>query len=265
MKKNYLLFIVLVTTLANAQYFEDFEKGVPGTMTQKFQKEETSWIDFGLSAIYVENAISGDNSAVFFNGVSASEVATTLETPILDLTSPKARLEFKHLQKERNVGYSNKLSVELSNDAGKTWTVIKNCSETNENIIKEHIDLAFFKPSKNAIIRFTAIQPKIDKGYPIVLDDVDIAFDSDCYNNTVAKGIADTEFTVYPNPSHGKFKIKTTNPVDITISDFNGTIVRTMYQVSNQTQVDLSSLTKGIYFVKTINKNSEKTQKIILY
>lgn len=70
---------------------------------------------------------------------------------------------------------------------------------------------------------------------------------------------------MWPNPSTGIVKIATENPVNVMITDIAGKVVFTMNEVSNDTQINLSSLEKGIYLAKmTTNGGVEQTQKIVL-
>lgn len=73
-----------------------------------------------------------------------------------------------------------------------------------------------------------------------------------------------SKFKVYPNPSNGIVKIKTESPVDVVVMDISGKTVYTMNQVTSESQLNLSSLQKGIYMAKIISEGSEETQKIIL-
>lgn len=73
-----------------------------------------------------------------------------------------------------------------------------------------------------------------------------------------------SKISLYPNPSNGIVKIKTTETVDVVVTDLTGKVVFTMNQVNNDSQINLSSLQKGIYLAKLIGKESEQTQKIIL-
>lgn len=80
-------------------------------------------------------------------------------------------------------------------------------------------------------------------------------------NNSFASA---SKFKVYPNPSNGIVKIKTESPVDVVVMDISGKTVYTMNQVTSESQLNLSSLQKGIYMAKIISEGSEETQKIIL-
>ena len=73
-----------------------------------------------------------------------------------------------------------------------------------------------------------------------------------------------SKLKLYPNPSNGIVKINTVSPVDVVVMDITGKVVYTMNQVTNETQMNLSSLQKGIYMAKVISGGSEETQKIIL-
>ena len=75
---------------------------------------------------------------------------------------------------------------------------------------------------------------------------------------------AASKISLYPNPSNGIVKIKTNEVVDVVVTDLTGKVVFTMNQVGNDSQMNLSSLQKGIYLAKLIGKETEQTQKIIL-
>ena len=73
------------------------------------------------------------------------------------------------------------------------------------------------------------------------------------------------QIKMWPNPSTGIVRIATENPVNVVITDISGKVVFTMNEVSNETQMNLSSLQKGIYLAKmTTNEGVEQTQKIVL-
>ena len=262
MKKITLLLLFLFSTFVNAQFFEGFENGVPGKMEQSFNKGKTTWIDFGLSAVYVDKALSETNSAVFSDGMACDEISTSLQTPILDLSQPETILEFKYLQKQRNDNYANVLFVELSNDMGKSWEEIAVYKATSNDIKIEHIDVYKFITSKQSIIRFRAMQSKLNSGYPIVIDDISITNGNKIENNKMIS-TAISEIKISPNPSTGLFTIMTNEPIDLTITDVNG---RTIYnkEVANEIVIDLSEYAKGIYFAKIKNANRNEVKKIII-
>ncbi len=264
MKQKLTLLTLFISIISNAQFFEDFENGVPGAMKQTYNIGQTTWVNFGMSACYVEKPTSGQNSAVFFNGLATETVKTSLETPILDLSSANFFLDFKYFQREKNVEYSNELSIYLSKDGGETWQLLTKLNEKNESTKQIQINLAQFKPTRYSVIRFESTQSKAGVGFPIVLDDIEI------HNYNQKSNLDNTAFNenanifLNPNPSNGLFKISAKNDFNIFIYDTNGRLVYQKEQIEQQFLFDVSFLNKGIYLVKVVEKNIEKTEKLIL-
>jgi uncharacterized membrane protein len=72
------------------------------------------------------------------------------------------------------------------------------------------------------------------------------------------------KFKVYPNPSEGIVRIKSETPVSVSIADITGKVVFTMNDVTSDTQMNLSSLQKGMYLATISSGSDKETQKIIL-
>jgi uncharacterized membrane protein len=72
------------------------------------------------------------------------------------------------------------------------------------------------------------------------------------------------KFKVYPNPSEGIVRIKSETPVSVSIADITGKVVFTMNDVTSETQMNLSSLQKGMYMATITSGSDKETQKIIL-
>lgn len=266
MKKTMTLLLIAFSAFANAQFFEGFENGVPGTMEQTYISGKTTFIDFGLSALNVDNALSETNSAVFFNAMETNEVTTSLKTTILDLSDPELSLEFKYYQNQKTENYANLLSVELSNDAGVTWQQIATCNQTGTDIILKHIDLATFNPTATSIIRFNCTQYNSYLGFPIAIDDISIDYHR-TINHTSKKALkiaSNSEITIYPNPSTGLFTISTKQPIEVTINDSNGRTITTLNEIESDTTIDLSYFASGIYFAKINGADNQGTKKIII-
>jgi hypothetical protein len=259
MKKITTLLLLAFTAITNAQYFEGFENGVPGTMVQTYEKGQTTWINFGLSALNVDNALSENNSAVFFNAMETKEVTTSLQTPVLDLSDPKMCLEFKYLQKQKTENYANILYVDLSNDGGKTWEVIAVYNQTMKTMKLIHINLAQYNPTLRSCIKFRSIQLDAKKGYPIVIDDISLKVQAK--KSTIG---TDSEIEIYPNPSTGLFTIASIEPVEVAVYDCNGRNVYTATGTSTNTIIDLTSFEQGIYFAKIRGNNRQEVKKLIL-
>jgi len=86
-----------------------------------------------------------------------------------------------------------------------------------------------------------------------------------CVNPISVNIISSSDLYIHPNPTNGLFNIVTeNNDSRIEIYSVNGRLVYSKKSNSFQTQIDLSSLVKGIYFIKVYSKNSVVNSKIIL-
>lgn len=89
-----------------------------------------------------------------------------------------------------------------------------------------------------------------------------------CNKGTV--GIIETKeenfFIAYPNPSKDKVFLKLSFAIKecvLTLFDLNGRELIREQINNNDTQIDISSLSKGIYYIKLINDNSVFVKKIL--
>lgn len=73
-----------------------------------------------------------------------------------------------------------------------------------------------------------------------------------------------SKISLFPNPTNGMLKITTENSVNIEIIDVFGKIVLTSKGVVNNDNIDLSSLTKGLYLAKITGESINYSEKIIL-
>lgn len=75
------------------------------------------------------------------------------------------------------------------------------------------------------------------------------------------------DFQLYPNPANDWVTIKINdfeNQSRIIISDMLGKIVKEITPKSNQAQLDVADLKKGVYFVSVIAQNGLKTRKLVV-
>jgi hypothetical protein len=84
------------------------------------------------------------------------------------------------------------------------------------------------------------------------------------------EALANTQFNaaskikLYPNPSTGFVRVASEAPVDVVITDITGKVVYSINEITNETQLNLSSLQKGIYLAKVTGEGVQQTQKIVL-
>jgi plastocyanin len=78
-------------------------------------------------------------------------------------------------------------------------------------------------------------------------------------------------FSIYPNPSRGKFKVEINNPqytknYELEIYDLLGNKIFTTSQPKQQNsiQIDLSGFTKGIYFVRLYDGEEIFDRKVVI-
>lgn len=71
--------------------------------------------------------------------------------------------------------------------------------------------------------------------------------------------------TVYPNPATKQITVSTTGvPDQIFITDALGRYVMNIQPVAEQTQIDLSDLTPGIYFVQIVSGENRQTERLVI-
>ncbi len=76
----------------------------------------------------------------------------------------------------------------------------------------------------------------------------------------------DTGFTFYPNPANDKITIETSpSPVisQLSIMNLDGQEVLTRQINQTKTQIDISSLPSGVYFVRVTNDKTVEVGKFI--
>ena len=76
---------------------------------------------------------------------------------------------------------------------------------------------------------------------------------------------AKTVVSIYPNPNNGEFTIKHDGPIDLTLCNQLGQIVRTFtLSESNDYMVSVTDLAEGVYFVRGQNENSPVNFKLMV-
>ncbi len=97
-----------------------------------------------------------------------------------------------------------------------------------------------------------------------IVDDVNMSIPNSINENTPSNSIS-----IYPNPSHGKFTISSLIPIEnnsiVIISNMIGQNVYNIPLTSTRQNIDVKTLTNGMYFVTVKNGNATSTIKIIVY
>jgi len=75
-----------------------------------------------------------------------------------------------------------------------------------------------------------------------------------------------TNIKIYPNPTSGKLTIdipRINTEISLSVININGQVLIRHKQTSNKVQLDISELTKGIYFVKIESEQISEVRKIL--
>lgn len=108
--------------------------------------------------------------------------------------------------------------------------------------------------------------------FPLATEGYACGLGGDIHKYTIASLIEKTDelnnFSIYPNPSSGKFNITNSDfssagKTNISISDLTGNLVYSKSMENSQLNFDISNQPKGVYFVKIENENGVVMKKII--
>ncbi len=203
------------------------------------------------------------------------------------LVSPKVNLQnvsnahlFFDYAYAYNDPYTDKLSIEISTNCGLTWTEIGRYEEDGSDFFAtagnqimnfvpatasdwcfgsvpskcKHINISNYVGNAGTSIRFIT---ENGNGNNLYLDNIQIV----SFPNSVEEQISNT-LNVFPNPGNGMVNIRSDKSLGvITISDLTGRkVFQQDFNQNKETQLDLSGLKAGIYFIET---SGNKTVKYI--
>ena len=181
------------------------------------------------------------------------------------------------------------MNIEYSTDSGDTWNILGSATDQNwynsdrlpdgsdcfncpgaqwtgtDGTMKEYsYDLAALTNESNFIFRFNFISDQSVNEEGIVIDDVRI--EGNLLSITDFENRAN--FVVYPNPSKNIFNVEWSNASSMAyeIYDVTGKIISTNKYIDstmNEVEIDLSSHSKGIYFMKIKLDNRESNVKLL--
>ena len=169
MKKIYYA-LFLFGGLMQAQYSENFDAGVPGSMTQTQHSGTINWTDSCNSVGDAPCPLTGAKSASFSQEVGSPGSSTSLMTPNINLASGNFKLSFNHVQRT-DFGATNVLYVEISTNGGSTWTTMKTYNATVQNKTEQIIDMSSYSTTAQTRIRFRAVS---NLGPGILIDDINV-------------------------------------------------------------------------------------------
>lgn len=170
MRHLFTFILICALSTVNAQVFsENFDSGVPGSMTQTTINGNLNWAGCGANTGGAPCPIDGSGSATFYAG-NYTAYSTALSTPTLDLSSGVHKVKFT-LAKRSWAGDINELHVDISTDGGTTWSVMESYLDEVYDPTDYSITLSPFNPTATTQVRFRAIN---HYGYRLILDNVEI-------------------------------------------------------------------------------------------
>ena len=165
---TFILFVFFsVNWQAKAQFSENFDAGVPGSMTQVHINNAIDWTGCNGDSGPAACPYNGAESAQLFED-DYNNSQTALVTPVMDLSSGAYQLKFSHVQPEWS-GDQNTLNVEISTDNGASWTQIVEYLDDISDWIDETILLDNYTLTATTQFRFIGT---VNYGYAIGLDDI---------------------------------------------------------------------------------------------
>ena len=82
------------------------------------------------------------------------------------------------------------------------------------------------------------------------------------------KDISVFDVSISPNPNNGRFKIEITNnknaSAEISIFDLMGNVIYSLQMKNSLAEINLSTVSKGIYYISLRNENKVINKKIII-
>jgi len=203
--------------------------------------------------------LSGSGNYIYLEASSCDGSTADVISPCYDFSNAiRPELEFWYHMNGLDIGT---LSVDVYSE-GSWEKGVALFSGSQGNIWRrQRLDLSKYKGKSSVNIRFRAISGNGFRS-DIALDQIRLS------DQPVGlEDIQPTEsgFSIYPNPSEGLVQIELSEiPVqDLLIYDVNGRIVKRLKPASQNFNLNLSELKKGIYFISL--EDSSIKEKLIIY
>ncbi|AUC82800.1 T9SS type A sorting domain-containing protein [Lacinutrix sp. Bg11-31] len=252
---------------ATTQYWE---RGVPtGTVLNDASNPTNQVYATNLGGEYIDNTKS--------YLISECYDLTTLSSPIIQFD-----MAFQ-LELDWDIAY-----MEYSTNQGVNWDVLGTASDSNwynsstlpgnnclncpgaqwtgqsVNLSNYAYDLTAFTNESTMMFRFVFHSDQSVTEEGVIIDNLVVT------QNPLSVDEFNTDgFSVYPNPSHGLFNIKTKTPeaFSFDVYDVTGKLVLQQKNVktnNNQYKIDITSYASGVYFLNIYNEKSKVTKKLML-
>lgn len=107
--------------------------------------------------------------------------------------------------------------------------------------------------------------PSVNGNYSVIINLNNCMDTSSCFNFTITnmENLVDNKISIYPNPTLASITITNIQNMHVEISNAIGEIIYNKPKAQNIEMIDLSAISKGIYFVKVAHENGLVIKKII--
>jgi hypothetical protein len=224
---------------------------------------------FSLKQIVVGSYDPNDITCLEGDIVSPSEIGNYLHYNIRFENTGTAAAEFVVVKVEVNETDFDMNSLQIMNSSDPVYTRI------NQNIVEfifqniqletgGHGNILLKIKSKNNLQVGDEVNKKaniyFDYNFPILTNDAETVFQS--LNNPDFQN--DASISVYPNPTNGIVTINCNNSIkSIQLYDVQGRLLQTNLVNENETTIDVSTKSKGVYFLKILSDKGMKVEKIV--
>ncbi|MDG1823941.1 MAG: T9SS type A sorting domain-containing protein [Flavobacteriaceae bacterium] len=238
-----------------------------------FESEENDWLTVGdpvwekgtpagtsLNQVNSGTAVYGTN----LDGNHPNDATSSLVSPCFDLSGLGSGTIRFYLAYELETSYDY-LNFQYSTDSGLNWSTIDSYNGFDSELKEYTYSVNQSMLSENVIFRFHLIADAYVNEEGAIIDDFIIDGVSLHTENDI-----DLDIAIYPNPTTGRFIIDTKGlyqleSVKIYSIDGKQVYDKNFFIEHSKKGIDLSNITKGLYFVEIISKNKGKMiRKLVL-
>ena len=224
---------------------------------------------FLLKQIVVGSYDPNDITCLEGDIVAPSEIGNYLHYNIRFENTGTAAAEFVVVKVEVNQTDFDMNSLQIMNSSDPVYARI------NQNIVEfifqniqlesgGHGNILLKIKSKNNLLVGDEVNKKaniyFDYNFPILTNDAETVFQS--LSNPDFQN--DASISVYPNPTNGIVTVNGNNSIkSIQLYDVQGRLLQTNLVNENETTIDVSTKSKGVYFLKILSDKGMKVEKIV--
>ena len=274
---NFITYTDSIFSITNTINFtQDFETNNFPPASWELESPSFSWlstsVDFGIDCLPT-NCAYVNHYWIQYPGEEAYMISNKIK--LGNGINAQNYLTYDYAYSGYASGYDDGLRIDISKDCGTTWDSIygavgtdlqttsyesnawtPECGDWSSN----SINLTDIGLNNDTImVRFVAIN---DYGNHFYLDNINI----NGINIVLEENnIYETHTSIFPNPTKGKIKIRTTaNKLEVTIFSSLGKIVKESIITRGDNEIHLLDQEKGVYFIKLKDQEKSELRKLVI-